>query len=157
MPSAFRSKDELALYKADIDSAYRRVPILPGRSWSQRLARPALHLIARTQKICRSGLQALREDLHGTARGSAIWCGCCGPRMASHWSVVCLLAFGALARSPAGALLRTVARKVLHLIIFQYVDDFFGPDQASNVQHAMESFARHTCLHSPASRLAWPV
>ena len=30
--SAFRLKDEMALYKADIDSAYRRVPILPGRS-----------------------------------------------------------------------------------------------------------------------------
>ena len=66
----------------------------------------------------------------------------------------CLLALAALARSSAGALLRTVARKVLHLIIFQYVDDFFGPDQASNVQHAMDTFARHACSRSLANCLA---
>ena len=44
--------------------------------------------------------------------------------------------------SLAGALLKTIARRILHLTLLQYVDDYYGPAHMDCVQHCMEVFAR---------------
>ena len=43
-----------------------------------------------------------------------------------------------------GALLRAIARRLLHMAIFRYVDDYFGPDHDDSIEHTMNVFARCT-------------
>ena len=45
-----------------------------------------------------------------------------------------------------GALLRAIGRRVLHLALFQYVDDYYGPEHIEAVEHAMNSFARRVAI-----------
>ena len=44
--------------------------------------------------------------------------------------------------SAPGALICSIARKVLHIAAFRYVDDFYGPEREEAVQHTRELFAR---------------
>ena len=55
----------------------------------------------------------------------------------------------------AGALLKAIGRRVLHLVLLQYVDDYYGPEQRDCVQHAMEVFARHPDRTSGQQPLAF--
>lgn len=41
-----------------------------------------------------------------------------------------------------GSLLRAVARRILHLPLLQYVDDYFACDRVASADHAMQIFAR---------------
>ena len=41
-----------------------------------------------------------------------------------------------------GALICSIARKILHVAAFRYVDDFYGPEREAAVQHTRELFAR---------------
>ena len=36
----------------------------------------------------------------------------------------------------------SIARKILHIAAFRYVDDFYGPGREAAVQHTRELFAR---------------
>ena len=47
--------------------------------------------------------------------------------------------------SALGALICSIARKILHIAAFRYVDDFYGPEREAAVQHTRELFARLIC------------
>ena len=44
--------------------------------------------------------------------------------------------------SVPGALICSIARKVLHVAAFRYVDDFYGPEREAAAQHTRELSAR---------------
>ena len=60
------------------------------------------------------------------------------------------LPFGSAASAAAwhrvGAFLRAIGRKLLHLVLLQYMDNFYGPDHYEAVEHAMQGFARQVAL-----------
>ena len=41
-----------------------------------------------------------------------------------------------------GRLLRKIARKILHIALFEYVDDYFAAERPEVAEHAMQCFAR---------------
>ena len=47
-----------------------------------------------------------------------------------------------------GCLLRALARKLFHIVVFRYVDDFSGPDRKENIEHTRDIIARlvRVCL-----------
>ena len=96
------------MWKADIDSAYRRVPIAPGDRW----------------------LAWVVFLVNGIA-------------MASRFDASMIGGIGALhAWDRVGALLKHVAKVILMVPIFRYVDDFFAVDHAASARHALSCFAR---------------
>ena len=116
----------MALYKADIDSAYRRVPILPEH---RRFAR-------------------IMFSVEGQVMVS------------THITMM----FGSVASVHAwhrvASLLRSVARRILHLPLLCFVDDYFSVDRHTCAQAAMQYFARlvRACLGESAvapRKLEW--
>lgn len=99
---------EMRLFKADIDAAFRRIPIMPGH---------------------RQYAGVLFKE------GGQTW-------FAKHAA----MPFGAIASVHAwdrvGAFLRELGRKLLHLALFRYVDDFFAPDWDEVIENAKDTFAR---------------
>ena len=99
---------DLALWKADIDSAFRRIPIKPQH-------RQFAHIVFRCD-------------------GSII--------VSKHLS----LPFGAVASvhhwERIGEFIKTVARRLLHLPVLRYVDDFFAAELAGCEEHSKNIFAR---------------
>lgn len=105
--------DTLELWKADIDSAFRRIPILPEH---RKLA-----------------FIAFRHDTDEIVAKHL-----CMPfgSVASvhHWERV-------------GDLIKAVARRVLHLPVIRFVDDFFTADFQGCAGHAKNIFSRLvTCM-----------
>ena len=96
------------LFKADMDSAYRRVPIDVDHIWASGIA-----------FLC----------------GGQIWT-----------SVHNACPFGAVASvhgwERVGALITHIARKVLKLGLFRYVDDFFGCERPETLAHGLSCFCR---------------
>ena len=66
--------------------------------------------------------------------------------------------FGALAAVHAwervGELLAVIARRVLHVAVYRYVDDYFAPERPQTMQHAMGCFARLVRVLLGSSALA---
>ena len=109
---------DLELWKADIDSAFRRIPVLPEH-------RQYAHV-------------AFRHD------GNVI--------TAQHLG----LPFGAVASvhhwERCGELIKAIARRILHLPVLRFVDDFFTADRRESTAHAMHIFARLVrCLLGPTA------
>ena len=99
---------KMGLWKADIDSAYRRIPVHPAHGqhgWIVFL----LHG------------QAWASQHKGLPFGSVA--------SVHHWNRV-------------GALLCALARRLLHIPVSRYVDDFFAMDREGEAGHAMQIFAR---------------
>jgi hypothetical protein len=100
-----------ALFKADIDAAFRRIPIAPGDWW-------AAWIVFLFQGQVRLHLS--------TDCGAACSFPCCQAWAAAHKCCP----FGALsavfAWERVGALLVHIVRKCLKLAVCRYVDDFFG-------------------------------
>ena len=97
-----------ALFKADIASAFRRIPLMPEHRW---------------------------------AAGIMYW------YKGSIWTSVHKSSpFGAKASvfnwERVGRFLRAVARRLLHIAMFEYVDDYFAAEHPEVVKHAMNCFAR---------------
>ena len=105
---ALATNCELGLFKADIDSAYRRVPL----AVSERTLAYVVYLF---------------EGV---------------PHVSGHLACP----FGSIASvhnwDRIGSLLRAIGRRILHIILLRYVDDFFGPDRAMSAKNAMSVFAR---------------
>ena len=97
-----------AMFKADIDSAYRRIPICKEHWWAAAVV--------------------------------FFWMG--QPWVASHRA----MPFGALAAVHAweriGALITKIAVKLLKLVCFRYVDDFFGCERPELVEHSLSCLVR---------------
>ncbi len=115
------------LWKADIDSAFRRIPLLGDHLWA-----------AGVTYLC----------------GGVAW-------VALHNAMPFGATSSVYAWHRVGELLCTIARKVLHLPVYRYVDDFFAIGRSvvcsaaclllgaslcacrpDTIAHAMETFAR---------------
>ena len=97
----------LGLWKADVDSAYRRVPLLPRHRRHAKIAFKCNDRINIFQH-CATPFGAL-SSVH-------------------HWERI-------------GTLLCTVARRILHLPVFRFVDDFFAACRGAVAEHSMQIFA----------------
>ena len=98
------------LWKADIDAAFRRVPLMGTHVWAAGVA----YLVDNV---------AWCSFHHGMPFGatSSVWA----------WHRI-------------GAMLAHLARKLLHIPVLRYVDDYFSADRPELVEHAMQCFARLT-------------
>ena len=110
------------LFKADIDAAFRRVPVRESHKWA-------------------AGVAYLFED--------EIWA-----------SIHHGMPFGAtssvVAWQRVGALISTLARKLLHIPVLRYVDDFFAPERYA--VHARLLCTRTcTAVASLAGRRQWKM
>ena len=97
-----------SLFKADIDAAFRRVPVRESHKWAASVA----YLV-----------------------NGAAWC-------STHHGMPFGATSSVVAWHRVGALLSTLARKLLHIPVLRYVDDFFAPERPETVEHAMWSFTR---------------
>ena len=117
----------LGMWKADIDSAYRRMPLKPGH---RNLA--AIVFIKGTSTLHHAVL----------AHGCGLLCTDGTVYIAVHWA----LPFGSIASvhgwDRMGSLLRALARKLLKLPVSRYCDDFFAGDRSECAEHGMVVFAR---------------
>ena len=125
------------LWKADVDAAFRRVPLLGAHVWA-------------------AGVAYL---LDGVA-----WC-------SFHYATPFGATSSVWAWHRIGAMLEYLARKLLHIPVLRYVDDYFSAERRELVEHAMRCFARSVstlfasmlcfsrrlCLCQARSRSAWGV
>ena len=96
------------LFKADVDAAFRRVPLAPEHYWAGAVAFVYNgDVLVSSHRACPFGATA---SVHSWER--------------------------------VGALLCTIARKLLRMAVYRYVDDFFAAEKLSVLEHAMKSFAR---------------
>ena len=86
-----------ALWKADVDSAFRRVPLRPDHRWASAIAFLYMGQVF--------------MSLHAACPFGAT-------SSVYAWERI-------------GALLCTLARRVLHLAVYRYVDDFFGIERCA--------------------------
>ena len=96
------------LWKADIDAAFRRVPLMGAHIWA-------------------AGVAYLVDGVAGCSFHHAMPFGA----TSSVWSW-----------HRIGAMLAHFARKLLHIPVLRYVDDYFSADRGDLVEHAMQCFAR---------------
>ena len=99
---------KLSLWKADIKSAYRRIPIRPADRW---LAWVAL-VIEGQVKVAR------HNSMMFGSRGSVV-----------AWNRI-------------GEFVRAIARKMLRVSCFRWVDDYFGVEPEATTEHVKCCFAR---------------
>ena len=109
---------DLNLWKADIDSAFRRVPLKPEHR--------------------KYAVVAFKHD------GQVI--------LAKHLACP----FGSVASvhnwDRVGEFIKAVARRLLHLPVSRFVDDYFAVERAACVEHAKQVFARLTrCMLGPTA------
>jgi hypothetical protein len=83
------------LWKADVDAAFRRIPIRESHKWAAGVA----YLLEGEPWV------AFHEGMPFGATGSVV-----------AWHRI-------------GALITSIARKLLHLPVFRYVDDWFAADR----------------------------
>ena len=100
------------LWKADIDAAFRRVPLMGAHIWA-------------------SGVAYLVDNV--------AWC-------SFHYGMPFGATSSVWAWHRVGAMIAFLARKLLHLPVLRYVDDYFSADRKELVEHAMQCFARLTRL-----------
>lgn len=104
------------LWKSDVDSAFRRVPVNPEHRWATGVQRRGCQTLC-FACVCAAGTAYLH---HGV------------PLVALHNG----MPFGATASVVAwhriGAFMATTAREVLHLPVYRYVDDYFAAERYSS-------------------------
>ena len=108
------------LLKADVDSAYRRIPLKPSHRWAAGVA------------YWHKGVQMVAAHMacpFGAA--SSVY----------NWERV-------------GSLLCGLARRLLHIAAFRYVDDFFAPERPETMEHAMQCLAKLVRILLGASAIA---
>ena len=125
----FCFEDLLEMWKADIDSAFRRLPV--------KAAHRDLAWVA----------WRVDETRLATARHFGMPFGAVAS--VHYWDRVgqCLRflfqsVFRVFASVRSGALLTSIARRVLHIPVMRYVDDFFSVSRAGTAKCAMSIFAR---------------
>jgi hypothetical protein len=97
-----------SFWKADIKSAYRRIPIAPSQRWAATVA-----------FATKSGAQISQHNAMFFGATGAVY----------SWDRI-------------GELLAHIARSVLKLPLLRYVDDFFGVEDPSLVEHASQCFEK---------------
>jgi len=107
----FQSSGEVPwLWKADVDAAFRRVPLASAHVWA-------------------SGVAYMVDNV--------AWC-------SFHYG----MPFGATSSvwswHRVGAMIAHFARRILHIPVLRYVDDYFSAERRELAEHAMQCFARLT-------------
>jgi len=97
-----------ALFKADIASAFRRIPLMPEHRWAAGI------MYGWKGRIWTS----VHNSCPFGAKASVF-----------NWERV-------------GRFLRTVARRLLHIAVLEYVDDYSAAENPKTAEHAMCCFAR---------------
>jgi hypothetical protein len=127
--TAQRSDVGLSLWKADIDSAFRRIPIKPEhRAFAWICFKYNGHAVAARHLALMFGSVA---SVHHWER--------VGADGGFHVYVVHGLV---RARMFAGELITAIARRVLFLPVLRFVDDYFAAEREDVARHAMRIFAR---------------
>lgn len=127
----FLVQESLGLWKADIDSAFRWVPI---RAEHREFA--AVVFVVKGKVLISVHYSfpfGSIASVHGWDRLGRRLCFLVWP----CFSTTCC------ACSCVGSLLKAIARKLLKLPLSRYCDDFFAADRQGSVQHAMQTFARY--------------
>ena len=112
-------QEDKELYKSDVASAFRRIPI-----------KPEHRQFANIMFVTSAGVLT-----------------------AQHLTMM----FGSIASvhgwNRAACLFRSIGRRLLHLPLLCYVDDYFGVDRKGDAEHAVECFARvlRACLGPDAA------
>ena len=96
------------LFKANIASAFKRIPLLPAHRWAAGI-------------MYEQGCKVLHSTHLSCPFGAT----------ASVYNWECV-----------GRFLRKIARKLLHIALFEYVDDYFAAERPEVAEHAMLCFAR---------------
>ena len=96
------------LFKADIASAFRRIPLMPAHRWAAGI-------------MYKQGGRVMRSTHLSCPFGATA--------SVFNWERV-------------GRFLRKIARKMLHIAMFEYVDDYFAAERPEVAEHAMLCFAR---------------
>ena len=123
-----RCRERLSVLKADIDSAFRRLPVSPAH---REFAAVAFRVngeaaVYKHNAMC---FGAVSSVYHWDRIGAT------GPLF--FWS----RGRGASALL-SGSFLVAIARRILHLPVGRYVDDIFGPEREGSVEHAKNVLAR---------------
>ena len=122
------------LWKADIDSAFRRIPIMPSqRSFAWVALRTDSGLVVAQHLSIPFGSSAsgYHWDRIGTSIGYHV------PHFCTPLRLLC-----------TGALVTAIARRILHLPVLRFVDDYFAMDRGAVAKHSLTLFARWV-LHRP--------
>ena len=137
-------------FKADIDAAFRRIPIMPSAPASVVSSYPRPPPLLAPP--CVSGHRQFAGVAYKLA--DEVW-------LSQHNSMPSGAVASVHAWDRVGAFFRTLGRRLFKLILFRYVDDFFAPDWEEVVENAMEVFARlvraclgHSAIWESRSRLA---
>ena len=125
-------QEPLSLYKADIDSAFRRIPIAPEQRDFALVAFKAqgsIHVMR--HKAMPFG--AIASVVNWDRIGFTFCLSICRIflRGRVHYS---------------GSLICCIARRILHLPMLRYVDDFFSVERKSTTEEAKLVFARYLIL-----------
>ena len=123
----------LELWKADIDSAFRRVPLCPEQRKFAAIAfkHKGKVLVYIHNAMPFGAIASVHAwDRIGTAFSSCSY---------GHCKTRYLL---------QGCLLSAIARRLLHIPVMRYVDDYFGIESQGTAKSAMSIFARWTELVS---------
>ena len=97
-----------ALWKADVDAAFRRVPLRPHERWAAAVV--------------------FKE-------GDQVW-------VSQHYACPFGAAGSVYGWERVGHAVVAIIRKLLHMAVFRYVDDFFAPERQKSAGHALGCFAR---------------
>ena len=118
----------LAIWKADIDSAFRRLPLKPEH-------RDLAWVVWRMDKTHMAIAKHFSMPF-GAIASVHYW------DRIGLWFCSALSLVSRVLAWATGALLTFIARRVLHLPVLRYVDDFFSVSRASTAKFAMNIFAR---------------
>ena len=138
------------MWKADIDSAFRHVPLLCvappfASSLLHACAWQANPIAASASRARARRVQTQRQRDRGEASQLDVWsCFECLPlgacwygrlyvRSVGYCLVVCVC---------AGELLKAIARRLFHLPVCRFVDDFFAAEHEEVADHGMKIFAK---------------
>ena len=111
------------LWKSDIDSAFRRIPVKPEHRWATGLvshrAPPMYSCFVDTAAVADG-----RCPFTGVAylNGGS-------PQLAWHNAMPFGATSSVVAWHRIGELISTIARRILHLPVLRYVDDYFAADR----------------------------
>ena len=121
-------KDNLSIWKADIDSAFRRIPVAADQRQYAWVA------------FCTTKGTFLSE--HKSMPCGSISSVHCWDRIGAHFDLYYIPHTASHVFVLRGSLLTAFARRVLHIPIMRYVDDFFSAERKESARQSMEIFAR---------------
>ena len=134
---------KLKLWKADIDSAFRRALDLGAVPANCEFSAQAHTAAARASPVCPHCFPTAWAGLCRKTFGLHVRSGeQCPPLGASWYIPACkTLRYLQIVRCTSGQLLKTLARRIFYMPVCRFVDDFFSVEDEEVANHSMEVFA----------------